>query len=46
VVTTVAAGAPDALLALAIAPTAPDPLVPELFTPEKLKTVREDATLC
>lgn len=39
-------GAPEDLLAVAMAPIAPDPLVPEVFTPEKLNTVIDEATLC
>jgi hypothetical protein len=32
-------------LALAVAPIAPEPFVPELSTPVKLRTVIEEATL-
>jgi hypothetical protein len=33
-------------LALLVAPIAPDPFVPEVFTPLKLTTVIEENTLC
>jgi hypothetical protein len=46
VVASVAVGAPDVLLALRVAPIAPDPLVPDVSTPVKLTTVSEDATGC
>src|SRR4029077_9975888 len=44
VVTSVAVGAPDAALALWIAPMAPEPFVPEVSTPAKLITVSMDET--
>jgi carbamate kinase len=44
VVTRVAVDAPDLAFALLIAPIAPEPLVPEVFTPEKDITVRDDDT--
>jgi hypothetical protein len=39
-----AAGAPVEALALAIAPIAPDPLVPDGSAPVKLTTVKEETT--
>jgi hypothetical protein len=45
VVTSVAVGAPFEALALFVAPIAPEPFVPVVFTPVKLKTVIDDATL-
>jgi hypothetical protein len=44
VVTTLALGAPDDALLLAVAPIAPDPLIPDVSTPVKLTTVMEDRT--
>src|ERR1700704_2819031 len=46
VVVSVAVGAPVAPLAVAVAPIAPDPLVPVVSTPVKLTTVMEDKTDC
>jgi len=46
VVTRVALGAPALLLVAALAPIAPDPLVPDVSAPVKLTTVIEDATPC
>jgi hypothetical protein len=46
VVTRLAEGAPDMAPAPPIAPTAPDPFVPVVLTPEKLITVIEAATDC
>src|SRR5256712_3153929 len=46
VVTSVAVGAPATALPDAIAPIAPDPLVPDVSTFEKLATVIEDTTAC
>jgi hypothetical protein len=46
VVTSVAVGAPDGAFPLAVAPIAPEPLVPDGSTPLKLITVIEDDTLC
>ena len=46
VLTNDAVGAPDTALALAVAPIAPDPFVPEESTPLNAATVMEDATLC
>ena len=45
VVTRLAVGAPEDALALPVAPIAPDPFVPEEFTPVKLMTVIDEATL-
>src|SRR5258708_10521542 len=45
-VTSDADGAPEPALRLPVAPIAPEPLVPEVFTPAKLITVREELTLC
>jgi hypothetical protein len=45
VVTSDAVGAPPATLLLAVAPIAPEPFVPEVFTPMKLITVMEETTL-
>jgi hypothetical protein len=42
VVTKVAEGAPDSEFAVPTAPTAPEPFVPEVSTPVKLITVRDD----
>ena len=42
----VAEGAPEAAFAVAIAPMAPDPLVPAVSTPVKLTTVIDDCTVC
>jgi hypothetical protein len=39
-------GAPEEALPLALAPTAPEPKVPDVLTPAKLITVMEEATLC
>ena len=39
-----AVGAPDFALALAVAPIAPEPFVPEVLTPVKVITVMEAAT--
>lgn len=44
--TRLAVGAPELLLVAALAPIAPDPLVPEVSTPAKLTTVIDDVTLC
>ena len=44
-VTSETVGAPDEPLAPAVAPTAPDPLVPDVSTPAKLITVMDEATL-
>src|SRR5712671_6089903 len=46
VVTSVAVGAPTALLAVAVAPIAPEPFVPEVSTFEKLTTVTMDDAGC
>src|SRR5947208_1914726 len=46
VVVSVAVGAPLACDADAVAPIAPDPLVPDGSTPVKLSTVIDAATLC
>jgi len=46
VVTSEAVGAPDDALALAVAPIAPEPLVPVVSVPVKVTTVMEAATLC
>lgn len=46
VVVSVAVGTPVAPLALAVAPIAPDPLVPVVSTPVKLTTVMDDKTDC
>jgi hypothetical protein len=46
VVVSVAEGAPVAAFAVAVAPIAPDPLVPEVSTPVKLTTVIDDNTDC
>src|SRR5438874_7554570 len=46
VVTSVADGAPAALLDLATAPIAPEPFVPVVSTFEKLTTVIDEATDC
>jgi hypothetical protein len=40
-----AVGAPDAALPVPVAPMAPEPLVPDVFTPLKLTTVIDDWTL-
>lgn len=45
-VTKVALGEPEAELAEATAPIAPDPLVPDELTPVKVTTVIEEATVC
>jgi hypothetical protein len=45
IVTSDAAGAPVAALLLPTAPIAPDPFVPEMFTPAKLMTVIDEITL-
>jgi hypothetical protein len=45
VVASVAVGVPELLLVAALAPIAPDPLVPEGSTPVKLTTVIDDVTL-
>ena len=45
VVTKEAEGAPEAALAVAIAPMAPDPLTPEVSTPAKLMTVSDEVLL-
>lgn len=39
-------GAPAALLAVAVAPMPPEPLVPEVFAPVKATTVIDAATGC
>ena len=39
-------GAPAALLAAAVAPMPPDPLLPEVFAPVKATTVIDAATCC
>lgn len=44
--TRLALGAPALLLAAALAPIAPDPLMPDMSTPAKLTTVIDDVTLC
>jgi hypothetical protein len=44
VVTSVALGAPGFALADAVAPTAPDPLAPDVSTPLKLTTVMDEST--
>jgi hypothetical protein len=44
VVTTLALGAPEEALLLAVAPIAPDPLVPDISTPVKLTTVIDERT--
>ena len=41
-----AEGAPVAAFAVAVAPIAPDPLVPVVSTPVKLTTVIDDCTDC
>jgi hypothetical protein len=46
VLTSDAVGAPEAALLLPTAPIAPDPFVPEVFTPAKLMTVIDEITLC
>jgi hypothetical protein len=46
VVTKVAEGDPGFAFPVPLLPIAPEPLVPEASTPEKLITVREDTTLC
>jgi hypothetical protein len=46
VVTRLADGAPDLALAPAMAPSAPEPFVPVVLTPEKLITVMEDTIDC
>src|SRR6267154_1350866 len=46
VVTSVAVGAPGRALPDAIAPIAPDPLVPDVSTFEKLATVIDDTVGC
>ena len=46
VVTSEALGAPDGALAVPVAPMAFAPLVPEVSTPVKLRTVMDDTTLC
>src|SRR5882762_7475819 len=46
VVVSEAAGAPEAPLALAVAPIAPDPLVPDVSTPAKLMTSIDEGTFC
>src|SRR5450631_772696 len=45
VVTSDAVGAPEAALLLPVAPIAPDPFVPEVFTPAKLITLIDATTL-
>ena len=45
VVVSVAVGAPEEAFPAPVAPTAPEPLVPEVSTPVKLITVIEAATL-
>ena len=45
-VVSVAVGAPLFALADAIAPTAPDPLVPEVSAPVKVTTVSADTAAC
>jgi len=45
VVISVAVGAPDPAFALAVAPMAPEPLVPEVSTPVKVRIVIDAATL-
>ena len=45
VVVRLAVGAPALEFAVAVAPIAPDPLVPEVSTPVKLITVKEQLTL-
>jgi len=46
VVVRLAEGAPAAALAVAVAPIAPEPLVPVVSTPVKLTTVIDDKTDC
>lgn len=46
VVTRDAVGAPGSAFPEPVAPTAPEPFVPEVLTPVKLMTVIEAATLC
>ena len=46
VVVRLALGAPPEALLVPIAPIAPDPFVPEGFTPLKDTTVIEESTLC
>lgn len=46
VVVSVAEGAPEAAFAVAVAPIAPDPLVPVVSTPVKLTTAMDDCTVC
>jgi hypothetical protein len=46
VVVSVAEGAPVVAFAVAVAPIAPDPLVPVVSTPVKLTTVMDDCTDC
>src|SRR5438874_1149751 len=46
VVTRLAVGAPEAPLPVPVAPTAPEPLVPDVSTPEKLNTVIDDTICC
>ena len=46
VVVSEAVGAPEAALALAVAPIAPDPFVPEVSTPAKLMTSIDETTFC
>ena len=41
-----ALGAPGLALLLPVAPIAPEPPLPEVFTPAKVTTVMEAATLC
>jgi hypothetical protein len=43
-VTSVAVGAPELAFPLPTAPIAPNPFVPDVFTPVKLMTVMEEAT--
>ena len=46
VLTSDAVGAPEAALLLPTAPIAPDPFVPDVFTPAKLMTCIDETTLC
>ena len=46
VVTSDAVGAPDGALADRVAPIAPDPFVPDVSTPIKLRTVTDEAAGC
>jgi hypothetical protein len=46
VVVSPAVGAPEDLFALAVAPIAPEPFVPDVSTPLKLRSVIVEATLC